>query len=217
MLVPRSEGGQDTDIAGALQINKYSGFHQLTRQPTWGDVPIGCTCKQCKVFFPNRVMHHLFASLFNQAIQVPVDFIAATVSGRKRCKTIKGTAGWKRMRIIAENKCNEKKIDSKVGYFMGTKPCESYAREPEPVIPEPVLPSSLNNDDDEIQVTPGGIASVFYIQTDRGFRCTTMTTIAERRNQVVHQGRVSASQPISALCEKSGPIQRARHPASQPA
>jgi hypothetical protein len=40
------------------------------------------------------------------------------------------------MRIIAENKCNEKKIYPKVGYASGTKQGESPVRETEQVIPE---------------------------------------------------------------------------------
>jgi hypothetical protein len=87
------------------------------------------------------------ASLFNLVIHVPADFIAGTVSGSKKCKSIKGTAGRKRMRIIAYNKCNEKKIDSKVGFLSGTKPCKNPVRKADPAIPKPVLPSSSDNDE----------------------------------------------------------------------
>jgi hypothetical protein len=88
-LVLQDRPAADMDIKGALKI--YKSFHQLTRKPTWGDVPIWCTCK---VSFPNCVSRYtlFFASLFNPAIYVPADYIAATVSGCKRCKSIKGKA-----------------------------------------------------------------------------------------------------------------------------
>jgi hypothetical protein len=47
---------------------------------------------------------------------VPYDHIAAIVSLRKECKSVKGTAGKRKIRIIEEHKSNEKRIDSKVGY-----------------------------------------------------------------------------------------------------
>jgi hypothetical protein len=91
-LIIQNRVAADMDIKGALQI--YKSFHKLARQPTWGDVPPGCTCKVC---FPDCVCKCtlLFASLFNLALRVPADYIAATVSGSKKCKSIKGTAGRK--------------------------------------------------------------------------------------------------------------------------
>jgi hypothetical protein len=70
------------------------------------------------------------------------------------------------MRIIAENKCNEKKIDSKVGVLSGTKPCKSPVREADQVIHEPVLPSSSDND--EIQVALSTFST--FIHTGSGIR-----------------------------------------------
>jgi hypothetical protein len=138
-LVLQDTPAADTDIKRALQIYKY--FHQLTRQPTWGDVPIRCT-SSCKVCFPNCVCRCtlLFESLFDPAVHIPAEYIAATVSGSKRCKSIKDTAGRKRLCIIAENRCNKKKIDSKVGNMIGTKPCKSPMREPELGVQKVSLP-----------------------------------------------------------------------------
>ncbi len=62
----------------------------------------------------------LCASLFNLEIRVPADNIGATISERKKCKSVKGAAGWKRMRILEEQQCNQKKIDSKVVFLKGT-------------------------------------------------------------------------------------------------
>jgi hypothetical protein len=76
-LVLQDRPAADMDINLKLQI--YKSFHQLTRQPTWGDVQIGCTCE---VYFPSCVCRciPLFASLFNLVIHVPADYIAAIVS-----------------------------------------------------------------------------------------------------------------------------------------
>jgi hypothetical protein len=41
------------DIKGALKIYNY--FHLITRQPTWEEVPVGCTCMYAS---PSRVQMH---------------------------------------------------------------------------------------------------------------------------------------------------------------
>ncbi len=58
-------------------------------------------------------------------IRVPADHIAVTISGRKKCKSAKGKADRKRLRILEEQQCNQKKIDSKVGYLEGTTPTKT--------------------------------------------------------------------------------------------
>jgi hypothetical protein len=50
-------------------------------------------------------------------VLVPKDYIAATVSFLKQCRSIKGTAGRRRLHIIEERKCHEEVIDSKVEYL----------------------------------------------------------------------------------------------------
>ena len=121
----------------------YRHFHQLSRAPTWGEVPVSCTCAEC---FAHCVCWHtlLFASAFNPQIRVPEEYIGASVSLRKQCKSIKGTAGRKRMRILEERKCNEKKIDSKVKYLAGT----AATGPAKLTVPEAILPSESSNDDD---------------------------------------------------------------------
>ena len=107
------------DIREALKI--YSNFHLIRYMPAWveNDIPLACTCKIC--------VNHcvcddtlLFAALFKPEVRVPSDYVAATVNLRKRCKSLKGAVGRKRMRILEEQKCNEKVIDSKVKYMRGT-------------------------------------------------------------------------------------------------
>jgi hypothetical protein len=85
------------------------------------------------------------------------------------------------MCIIAKNKCNEKKIDSKVGYLSGTKQCNSPVRETKQVISEPVLPSSSDNLNDEIQVA----LRVFSIFIHTLGSTKTTTAMAEQQIQVV--------------------------------
>ena len=64
----------------------------------------------------------MMASLFNPDIRVPVQYIAATVPLRKTCQSLKGTAGYRRQRLLEAANCDEKTIDSKVAYIKGTKP-----------------------------------------------------------------------------------------------
>jgi hypothetical protein len=95
----------------------------------------------------------LFVTLFKQAVHVPHAWIGATPSLRKRCRSIKGSAGRKRLRLIAERQCDEKVIDSKVMYLQGSR--QSPASPPEISIPSPVLPtssSSESEDDDFVNV-----------------------------------------------------------------
>lgn len=139
------------DVKSAMKI--YKGFHMLSRAPTWGTIPVSCTCPEC---FDNCVCCHtlLFAAVFKPEIRVPADWIAATVSQRKQCKSIKGTAGRKRMRIIEERKCDDKRIDSKVTYLTGTR---AHSVVPAPdratlIVPEPVLPSESSDDDFQVTV-----------------------------------------------------------------
>jgi len=145
-LIVRDRIQQSMDIKSAMKI--YKRFYLLSRAATWGMVPVSCTCPAC---FENCVCCHtlLFAAVFKQEIRVPADWIAATVSQRKQCKSIKGTAGRKRMRILEERKCDEKRIDSKVTYLTGTSaPRDSTAL----ILPEPAFPSSSSEDDFQVTV-----------------------------------------------------------------
>ena len=94
----------DLDVKQALRI--YQKFHLISRQSTWGRIPISCSCKVC---FPNCVCEDtiMFAALFNPKVRVPADQVTATVSKRQVQKPIGGAAGYKRRRLIAERACNE--------------------------------------------------------------------------------------------------------------
>jgi hypothetical protein len=109
----------DTDLRDALQIYNY--FHQLNRAPEWGEIPLSCTCRVC---FGNCVCKHtlLFVSLFKQEVRLPDSWIAATPSLRKKCKSIMGTAGRRRLCLIEERQCDEKSIDSKVSFLKCSTP-----------------------------------------------------------------------------------------------
>ena len=115
------------DIREALKI--YRNFHLIRYMPAWveNDIPLACTCKIC--------VNHcvcddtlLFAALFKPEVRVPSDYVAATVNLRKRCKSLKGAVGRKRMRILEEQKCNEKVIDSKVKIHARDSPGAAGAR-----------------------------------------------------------------------------------------
>ena len=124
-LVIQDRVDADTDLRDALKIYNY--FHQLNRALDWGEIPLSCTCCVC---FGNCVCKHtlLFVSLFKPEVRVPDSWIAATPSLRKKCKSIKGTAGRRRLRLIEERQCDEKSIDSKVSFLKGSAPPPSDPR-----------------------------------------------------------------------------------------
>ena len=95
-------------LKDALKIYNY--FHLLRRAPSWGDICVSCNCRVC---FANCVCQDslLFVSLFKPDVRVPHAWIGATPSLRKKCRSIKGSAG--RKRLIAERQCDEKVIDSR--------------------------------------------------------------------------------------------------------
>ena len=119
-------------------LNIYKKFHFLSRQPEWVAIPFSCSFAFC---FPNCVCQDtmLFASLFNPKVRVPESWVTATVSLRHAQKPIRGTAGCKRRRLIAERACNEKTISSKVKFL---KDAASDGR----LMPEPFVPSSSDDD-----------------------------------------------------------------------
>jgi hypothetical protein len=104
-------------LKDALKIYNY--FHLLRRAPSWGDICVSCNCRVC---FANCVCQDslLFVSLFKPDVRVPHAWIGATPSLRKKCRSIKSSAGRKRLRLIAERQCNEKVINSKVTYLQGS-------------------------------------------------------------------------------------------------
>jgi hypothetical protein len=108
IIQDRVDGG--TQRKDALKIYKY--FHQLNSAQEWGEIALSCTCRVC---FANCACKDtlLFVSLFKQGVRVPNSYVTATPSLRKKCKSIKGTAGRKRRGLIEERKCDEKITDSK--------------------------------------------------------------------------------------------------------
>ncbi len=83
-----------THLRDALKI--YTYFHQLNRAPERGEIALSCTCRVC---FGNCVCKHmlLFVLLFKPEVRVSDSWIAATPSLRKKCKSLKGTAGHRRL------------------------------------------------------------------------------------------------------------------------
>ncbi len=87
-----------------------------TCKSTWGDIPVQCTCREC---FKNCVCAHgvLFTSLLDEKLWVPEEYIAVTVGLRKKCQSLKGAAGTKRKRLIAEYAAAKKKVKSKIKFM----------------------------------------------------------------------------------------------------
>ncbi len=79
----------------------------------------------------------LISSVFNPAIKVQKDYVAAAEPGlRKKCKLVKGTAGPRRARIMAEIKEAKAKSASKIP-FMSMQSCSGVAADGELAVPAP--------------------------------------------------------------------------------
>ncbi len=91
--------------------------------PEWTENEIqgSCSCKVCLANYVCRCTL-LLAAIFRPEVRVPEEYIADTVPEWKQCKSIRGTAGKKRLQIMEERKCDEKKIDSKIKYMKDTTP-----------------------------------------------------------------------------------------------
>ncbi len=74
----------------------------------------------------------LLRRLFKPEVRVPDSWIAATPSLRKKCKSIKGTAGRRILRLIEERQCDEKSIDSKISFLKGSTPLPLPTRGQDP-------------------------------------------------------------------------------------
>ena len=136
------------DIKLALKI--YKSFHLLQKASTWGDIPVQCTCREC---FKNCVCAHgvLFASLFDDTLRVPEEYIAATVGLRKKCRALKGAAGTKRKRLFSEIAAAKKKGESKIKFMKqpeGPKVARdaSGSRSKRFVIPDADIPTTSDEE-----------------------------------------------------------------------
>ena len=156
-------GNHSAEMGVSEALDLYETFHHLERKDSWGAVPWSCSCvnshKHC-------VCKHggLITSVFNPAVKVPKDYVAAEPGLRKKTRALKGAAGPRRARLLAEIKATKTKSASKIP-FMSMQSSHGVAAEgklalPAPaqdvppgeqiVIPEVVLPSS---DDDEVLVS----------------------------------------------------------------
>ena len=112
MFVLNDEYEQVQSLDQALNV--YETFHHLTRDATWGKVPLACSCEGSHA---DAICEHgaLFTAVFDPDIEVPEEYVAAEPALRKRCHKLKGTAGPKRMRLMAEIAKGKKKAASKMG------------------------------------------------------------------------------------------------------
>ncbi len=80
--------------------------------------------------------------VFRQAICVPGDYIAATLPQQRACRSMKGLAGKKRLKIMKSLKSNKKIVDSKIKYMKGALEQRSL-----------LLPVLLSYSDKEIKIS----------------------------------------------------------------
>jgi hypothetical protein len=104
---------------------------------------MGSYCTQLHLL---RLYSLPFVLLFKPEVRVPDSWIEATPSLYKKCKSIKGTAGHRRLCLIVQRKCDEKSIDSKVAFLQGSAP--------------PLLPTRVRDPGpaDELRIPP-----LFYL------------------------------------------------------
>ena len=143
---------QGVEVHQALDL--YESFHHLTYESTWGKLPWPCTCPTSHAHCACKHAG-LLAALSDPTVKVPSDFVAAEPADRKKCKRMKGTAGPKRMRILAELSQEKKKSQSKIPFLemegSGSKSIPTVVPEVEnAVVPEVEMPTSSDDDFTEV-------------------------------------------------------------------
>ena len=100
----------------------------------------------------------LFTSIFDSKVAVPKDYVAAEPSLRKKTQKLRGAAGPKRSRLLAERHKETEKKESKLQHMdmegSGGSSSKSIAIQ-DLIIPEVTMPSS--DDDDFIEVAPDAL------------------------------------------------------------
>jgi hypothetical protein len=143
---------QVLDLHDSLTV--YESFHHLQYVASWGPVPYSCSCEGSHA---DAVCEHaaLVTAIFDPEVEVPKAYEASEPGLRKKCHKLKGTAGPRRQRLLAEIAKGKKKTASKLGHMSmegsgpssASKakdlPAEDRPTSPPPpfVIPEPSLPS----------------------------------------------------------------------------
>jgi hypothetical protein len=70
-----------------------------------------------KLYPPSATLGALLTALFDPTIQVPKEFVASEPALRKKCQRLKGTAGPKRKRLLAEMQKDKVKKASKIQFM----------------------------------------------------------------------------------------------------
>jgi hypothetical protein len=132
-------------------LDVYETFHHLTRDASWGKIPLPCSCVTCHA---HCVCKHgtLFTSIFDPEVAVPKEYVAAQPRLRKKTQKLRGTAGPKRARLIAERRRESEKTESKL-QFLEMEGCgaaggnSTKSKSIPAVIPDVIFPSSESDDD----------------------------------------------------------------------
>ena len=114
-VIQAEEPPPTMDVETLLDV--YESFHMLSRATSWGPpVPLSCTCLDD---YKNCVCCHgtLLASLWDDKLRVPDDYVAAEPSSRKKARMIKGTAGPWRARLLSEIAAEKGKTESKIRFM----------------------------------------------------------------------------------------------------
>ena len=142
-------------------IKVYKNFKLFTAKPSWGAVPMACSCKTC---FGHAISADtlLFVSLFDPEVHVPKRMMKTTVSERKKNKFTAGLAGRKKRRVLDELKDDEKQIHYKALLLAETaEPIDMTSPRaelsprtaptaPKPlIVPAPVMPTDDEGNDDD--------------------------------------------------------------------
>ena len=130
---------QGVDVHKALAL--YESFHHLSYETSWGTLPWPCSCPMSHAHCECKAAG-LVAALSDPEIKVPYEFVEP--SNRKKCKRMKGTAGPKRIRILAEQSQEKQSSQSKIP-FMEMEGSGSKSIQADVVIPEVEMSTSSDN------------------------------------------------------------------------
>ena len=128
-------------------LNVYETFHHLARDATWGKVPLACSCEGSHA---EAICEHasLVTAVFDPEIEVPEAYVASEPGLRKKCHKLKGTAGPKRLRLMAEIAKGKKKAVSKMASMdmEGSGPSSAVKKHlPPPDQPAAICKAAISN------------------------------------------------------------------------
>ena len=181
----------------------YETFHHLTRDATWGKVPLACSCEGSHA---DAICEHaaLFTAVFDPEIEVPEEYVAAEPALRKKCHRLKGTAGPKRMRLMAEIAKGKKKATSKMGLMdmEGSGPSSAVKAQLPPAVsssppPKLVIPDIEFPDSETDFEVRWMLAYTWLIGSDSGGQADGPRRTRRSRSQPDHSKTKAKPKPMA--------------------